>query len=178
MNLGRWVPLAVLVALVAAFWSGLQRDPTIVPSPFIGKPAPQFDLPSLVDPAQRVRTADFAGQVWVLNVWGTWCAGCLQEHPSLLALQAQGGVPIVGLDWKDDPQAARRWLQERGDPYVATAVDADGRAAIDWGVYGAPETFVVDKRGIVRHKHTGPLLAADLEHSLLPLLAQLRAESP
>lgn len=174
----RWLPLVVLVALVVAFWSGLQRDPTVVPSPLIGRPAPAFDLPSLMTDRPRVRSADYAGRVWVLNVWGTWCPGCLHEHDELLDLAARGGVPLVGLDWKDDADAAKRWLAERGDPYTSVGFDPEGRAAIDWGVYGAPETFVIDARGIVRHKHAGPLTRRDLDDTVLPLLAALRAESP
>jgi cytochrome c biogenesis protein CcmG/thiol:disulfide interchange protein DsbE len=177
MRLVRLVPLAVLAGLVVAFWTGLGRDPTAVPSPLIGKRAPAFELPSLEHPSVSVRSSDFAGRVWLLNVWGTWCPGCLEEHEVLLELAASRGVTLIGLDWKDDPDAARRWLEERGNPYERVAVDADGRTAIDWGVYGAPETFVVDAFGIVRYKHVGPLTPADVERTILPIVARLRGEA-
>jgi cytochrome c biogenesis protein CcmG, thiol:disulfide interchange protein DsbE len=151
------VPAAVFVVLVAFFWVGLQRDPRIVPSPLIGKPAPAFELPTVEDPAHKVGTADFAGRTYVLNVWGTWCGGCREEHDTLLEIKRQNLVPIVGLNWKDDRDLARRWLDQLGDPYVATAFDPEGRVAIDWGVYGAPETFLVNARGVVLFKHIAPL---------------------
>lgn len=176
----RWshaVPLLVLALLVFAFWRGLGRDPTMVPSPLVGKPAPQFSLPSLRDPAQLVTTADLIGQPTLVNVWGTWCAGCRAEHDELLELQRRG-VRIVGLDWKDDADAARAWLRDLGDPYALVAHDATGSVGIDWGVYGAPETFVLDRRGTIRHKHIGALTRQDLETVILPLLDQLAKEAP
>ena len=179
MNL-RWshaAPLLVLALLVFAFWRGLGRDPTVVPSPLIGKPAPQFALPSLHDPARTVTHADLLGEPKLVNVWGTWCAGCRAEHDELLALAARG-VRIVGLDWKDDPAAARAWLTELGDPYWLVVHDATGTAGIDWGVYGAPETFVLDRKGTIRHKHIGPLTRADVDAVILPLLDALAKEAP
>jgi cytochrome c biogenesis protein CcmG/thiol:disulfide interchange protein DsbE len=176
----RWshaVPLLVLALLVFAFWRGLGRDPTVVPSPLIGKPAPQFALPSLHDPAVTITKADLVGQPTLVNVWGTWCAGCRAEHGELLVLAARG-VRIVGLDWKDDPAAARAWLAELGDPYQLVVHDASGTAGIDWGVYGAPETFVLDRKGVIRHKHIGPLGRADVEGVILPLLDALAKEAP
>ncbi len=170
------VPLLALLLLAAAMWSGLGRDPTFVPSPLVGRPAPQFDLPTLADPTQRFTTADLRGTVTLVNVWGTWCGGCRQEHAVLLGL-ARDGVRIVGIDWKDDAAAARDWLRQLGDPYAMVAFDADGRVAIDWGVYGAPETFVVDRNGMVRDKHVGPLTAEVVATRIVPLLAALQKES-
>lgn len=174
----RWaalVPLLVLLLLAAALWSGLGRDPTFVPSPLVGRPVPAFDLPSLADPTRRITAADLRGEVTLVNIWGTWCAGCRQEHGVLLGL-ARDGVRIVGIDWKDDPDAARQWLRQLGDPYVLVASDAEGRVAIDWGVYGAPETFVVDRDGRVRDKHVGPLTPEVVATRIAPLLATLRQE--
>jgi len=171
------VPLLVLALLVLASWRGLGRDPTYVPSPLIGRPVPAFVLPTLHDGARTVSDADLRGRPALVNVFGTWCAGCRVEHPVLLEL-AHRGVHIVGLDWKDDGDAARAWLAELGDPYAWVAFDAAGRTGIDLGVYGAPETFVIDRRGVIRHKHVGPLTAADAERTILPLLAALEAEAP
>lgn len=174
---GHAAPLLVLALLVFAFWRGLGRDPTYVPSPLVGKPVPAFSLPSLHDPARRVTDADLRGAPTLVNVWGTWCAGCRAEHGVLLDL-ARGGVRIVGLDWKDDADAARAWLRELGDPYLAVGYDAAGTVGIDWGVYGAPETFVVDRRGVIRYKHVGPLTAADVAATIQPLLDELAQEAP
>jgi cytochrome c biogenesis protein CcmG/thiol:disulfide interchange protein DsbE len=162
------VPVGVFAALIAAFFLGLGRDKETLPSPLIGKPAPQFELSSVEDPSRTVSSRDFAGKPYVLNIWGTWCPGCRQEHEVLLEIARRSEVPIVGIDWKDDLQAAQRWLRELGNPYASTAFDAEGRVAIDWGAYGAPETFLVDERGIVVHKHTGPLTIASWERDFLP----------
>jgi len=178
VNWSRFVPLLVLVLLVAALWRGLGRDPTLVPSPLIGRTAPAFDLPALHDATVRVRTTDLVGQPTLVNVWGTWCVGCRAEHAVLLDLARRGGARIVGLDWKDDREAARAWLRELGDPYAVVAFDAEGRVGIDWGVYGAPETFVLDRHGVIRYKHVGPLTAEDAARVLAPLLRQLAEEAP
>jgi cytochrome c biogenesis protein CcmG/thiol:disulfide interchange protein DsbE len=151
------LPLVVLAALVAVLAVGLRRDPSYVPSPLVGKPAPDFDLPRLDGPAARLAKADLLGDVSLVNVWGTWCVGCRQEHPFLNELARSGEIRIFGLNWKDDPVLARRWLEQLGNPYAAVAVDEDGRAAIDWGVYGAPETFLLDASGNVLYKHIAPL---------------------
>ncbi len=164
------IPLVLFVALVLLLAYGLTRDPREVPSPLIGKPAPAFSLPSLTEPGKTVGTADYRGRVWLLNVWATWCISCRAEHPNLVAFARQGVVPIVGLDWKDDSDAARQWLAQLGDPYDTVAVDADGRVAIDWGVYGAPETYLIDRQGIIRHKHIGPLTPEVIRDELLPLI--------
>ena len=174
----RWVallPLLMLLLLVAAFWRGLGRDPTFVPSPLVGVVAPAFDLPSLHDPAQRVGSAQLRGQVTLVNVWGSWCGGCREEHAELMALAASG-TRIIGIDWKDEPATGLAWLKRFGDPYALVGADLEGRVAIEWGVYGAPETFVVDRRGMVRDKFTGPITPELAATRLKPLLAQLAAE--
>ena len=151
------VPFGLFALLGVFLYIGLHRDPSYVPSPLIGKPAPEFTLPSLQDPAYPVSTKDLSGRPWVLNVWGTWCAGCRQEHPVLLQIARQTSVPIIGLDWKDDATEAQRWLAELGNPYAAVAFDSEGRTAIDWGVYGAPETFLIGADGKVLYKHIAPM---------------------
>ncbi len=170
------VPVLVFGALVVVFAIGLGRDPGYVPSPLIGKPAPAFDLPRLDDPAQRLTNADLRGRVSLVNVWGTWCSGCRQEHEMLMQLAATSGVPIYGLNWKDDTGEARDWLRRLGNPYVATGVDADGRAAIDWGVYGAPETFLIGPDGTVAYKHIAPLTREAWEQEFLPRIRELQGQ--
>lgn len=162
------VPIGLFAALLAFFFAGLGRDTKTLPSPLIGKPAPQFELPSVEDPARAVSSRQFAGRPYVLNIWGTWCPGCRQEHEVLLQIAQRNLVPIIGIDWKDDAQAAQRWLRELGNPYVATAFDGEGRVAIDWGAYGAPETFLIDANGIVIHKHIGPLTLAAWDADFVP----------
>lgn len=169
------VPIGLLAALIGAFYFGLGRDQQTLPSPLIGKPAPHFELASVEDPSRSVSSRDFAGEAYLVNIWGTWCPGCRQEHEVLLEIARRGVVPIVGIDWKDDLQLAQQWLRELGNPYTATAFDADGRTAIDWGAYGAPETFLVDARGIVVHKHTGPLSLAVWERDFMPKIDLERA---
>jgi cytochrome c biogenesis protein CcmG/thiol:disulfide interchange protein DsbE len=164
------IPVAVFAALVAFFVAGLGRDQQTLPSPLVGKPAPLFELPSVEDPAQKITNRDFAGRMYVLNVWATWCVGCRQEHEALMQIAQRKEVPLLGLDWKDDMPLAQQWLRQLGDPYVATAFDAEGRTAIDWGVYGAPETFLVDEKGIVVHKHIAPLTLEIWERDFVPLI--------
>lgn len=170
------IPLAIFVGLAVLLAVGLQNDPRRVPSPLIGKPAPEFSLPTLAADNQRIAPKDFAGQVWVLNVWASWCVACRVEHPLLNEMARQNVVPMVGLNYKDQRSEATQWLRERGDPYSVVAVDADGRVGIDWGVYGVPETFVIDKRGMIRHKHIGPLNADAVRDELLPLIERLKEE--
>jgi cytochrome c biogenesis protein CcmG, thiol:disulfide interchange protein DsbE len=169
------VPAAIFAALVAFFAVGLRKDPRVIPSPLIDKPAPAFELASVEDPTRVVRSQDFKGQMYVLNVWGTWCAGCRQEHEQLLQIASTQVVPIIGLNWKDELPLAQRWLSELGNPYVVTAFDPEGRAGIDWGVYGAPETFLVDAQGVVRYKHLAPITAEVWEKEFLP---RIRAGKP
>jgi cytochrome c biogenesis protein CcmG/thiol:disulfide interchange protein DsbE len=144
-----------------------------VPSPLIGKPAPAFDLPRLDDPGQRVRREDLLGKVWMLNVWASWCAACRDEHPLLVEMAARKIVPIYGLDYKDTRAAGQQTLARFGDPYVASLFDADGRVGIDWGVYGVPETFIIDRQGVIRMKHIGPLTPDVIRDKIEPLVRQL-----
>jgi cytochrome c biogenesis protein CcmG/thiol:disulfide interchange protein DsbE len=171
------LPVAILGLLIALFVVGLNRDPSYVPSPLLGKPAPDFALPRLDDPARNLRRADLLGDVSLVNVWATWCVGCRQEHPFLVELARRGEVPIFGLNWKDDPMLARDWLARLGDPYRGTAVDRDGRTAIDWGVYGAPETFLLDADGTVLYKHIAPLTPEVWEREFAPRIRQAREGS-
>ena len=171
------IPVVAFVLLVVVFSVGLQKDPSFVPSPLIGKPMPTFDLPRLNYPNQRVTDADLRGQVSILNVWATWCVGCRAEHETLNQIAAIGDVPIYGLNWKDDSGQASAWLSQLGNPYVATAFDADGRVAIDWGVYGAPETFLVDANGIILYRHIAPLSMETWEAEFVPRIEQARGNS-
>ncbi|MEO8848597.1 MAG: DsbE family thiol:disulfide interchange protein [Casimicrobiaceae bacterium] len=173
----KWsVPLVLFAALVIFLYIGLYRDPRAVPSPLIGKPAPSFSLRQL-DAAQTLSTADMHGKVWLLNVWASWCESCRVEHPLLVELARQNLAPIIGLDYKDKDDLGRAWLAERGNPYAISVVDADGRVGIDWGVYGVPETFVVDKRGVIRYKQIGPVTADALQTTIMPLIRVLQEES-
>ena len=167
-------PLAVFLALVIVLAAGLTLDPREVPSPFLGKPAPAFTLPQLSDPAKTLSPEDLKGQIYLLNVWASWCVSCRQEHPVLLALAKRRVVALYGLNYKDERDDAEAWLGRFGNPYTASAFDADGRAGIDWGVYGVPETFVVDREGIIRYKQTGPVTPEIVEQKLLPLIRQLQ----
>jgi len=150
-------PFAIFALLGAFLFVGLYRDPSYVPSPLIGKPAPEFSLPSVQDPAYPVASKELQGQPWVLNVWGTWCGGCREEHETLLAIAKQNAVPLIGLNWKDDNAAAQEWLRTLGNPYAAVAEDKEGRVAIDWGVYRAPETFLIGADGKILFKHIAPM---------------------
>lgn len=167
------LPLAVFAVLVGFLAVGLNLNPREVPSPLIGKPAPSFNLPRLDAPEQSMSVHELRGQVWVLNVWASWCAPCRQEHP-LIAELARSGVPVYGLNYKDKVLDARSWLAKLGDPYTATLTDAEGLVGIDYGVYGVPETFVIDRAGVIRMKHIGPVTPEALRDKLLPLLAELR----
>ena len=168
-------PLVLFLALAALLYRGLALNPREVPSPLIGKPAPEFTLPELKDTSRQLSHTDFQGKVSLLNVWATWCVSCRAEHPLLMQLARQG-VTIYGLDYKDNREDAKRWLQRFGDPYVANAFDADGRVGIDWGVYGTPETFVIDQHGIIRHKHIGPLTEEAIQREILPLIQKLKED--
>jgi len=171
------VPLAVFVGLAALLYKGLGMNPREIPSPLIGKPVPEFSLPRLADPDRLITNKDLLGKVSLVNVWATWCVSCRAEHEVLVQFARKGLVEIYGLNWKDDSAAAREWLRQLGDPYVATAVDQEGRTAIDFGVYGAPETFLVDHEGLIRFKHAGPLTNDLLREEILPLVQDLRDES-
>ena len=169
-----YVPLAVFLVIGVFLAIGLTIDSTRVPSPFVDRPLPAFELPTVADPKRNIRPADFRGQVWRLNVWATWCAACREEHEVLMAAAREHGIKIVGLDYKDDRSAALDWLERLGDPYVVSAFDARGRAAIDLGVYGVPETYVIDRGGVVRHKHIGSISFAELRGTILPLVQRLQ----
>ncbi len=169
----RYMLPAVLFAVLAGFfYRGLYLNPRYVPSPLIGKPAPEYDLPRLADPAQTVGSKDYEGQVALVNVWATWCIECRHEHPYLVELAATGGVPIYGLNWKDERNLALEWLDTLGDPYVASAVDYTGEVAIDWGVYAAPETFLIGRDGTVLYKHISPMTPAVWEQEFLPRIEE------
>ena len=168
------VPLVVFLVIVAFLWAGLSRDPREVPSPLIGKPAPAFELVQLQTPGKKLGTADMKGQVWLLNVWASWCVSCRIEHPLLVELAKANVVPVIGLNYKDKNELGLAWLAQNGDPYRLSVVDADGRVGIDWGVYGVPETFVVDKAGMIRYKQIGPLTAEALQQKILPLVRDLQ----
>jgi len=168
------IPLGVFVLIVFFLYRGLWHDPREVPSALIEKPAPAFTLPVLGDAAKTFSPADYKGKVWLLNVWGSWCVSCQVEHPALLALQKMNIAPVVGFDWKDKSDAALKWLaQQGGDPYTISVTDLDGRVAIDYGVYGAPETFVIDRNGIIRYKHIGPLDDKALKDKIVPIVQKL-----
>jgi len=167
------LPLLVFVVMAGFLAIGLKLDPREVPSPLIGKPAPAFDLPQLATPDQRLAAKDLRGQVWLLNVWASWCAACRQEHPLLVELSKSGQVKLYGLNYKDKREDALRWLANFGDPYLKSISDTDGLVGIDYGVYGVPETFVIDKQGVIRHKQIGPVTAESLRDTLLPLVAKL-----
>ncbi len=170
------VPLLIFAGMAGFLFMGLGLDPRHVPSPLIGKPVPEFSLPRLKDPGNTIGSADLKGKVYLFNIWATWCPSCRAEHDLLVRLAGSGAVDIYGLIWKDDRDKALAWLRQLGDPFVANAFDQAGRVAIDWGVYGAPETFIVDRRGIIRYKHAGPLSAQLLEDEILPLIRKLKAE--
>ncbi len=172
--LRRLLPLLVFLALGGLLFAGIQlskhENPQALPSPLIGKAAPAFALPNLLVSNTVVRNADLAGTPYVLNVWGSWCVNCQEEHSVVSAFAARGIVKVVGYDLKDDSSDAKRWLTQFGNPYALIMADTDGRAAIDWGIYGAPETYFVDAQGIVRWKYIGPLTDDIIATQLLPLL--------
>jgi cytochrome c biogenesis protein CcmG/thiol:disulfide interchange protein DsbE len=167
------IPLILFLGLVIFLALGLRHDPHEVPSPLINKPAPAFQLPQLKDPGKTFSAQELQGKVWLLNVWASWCVSCREEHPVLVALSRAGGVPIYGLNWKDKPENALAWLQQFGDPYVLSASDFDGRVAIDYGVYGAPETYLIDKNGVIRFKQIGAVTPEVVNSQILPLVKEL-----
>ncbi len=167
------LPLGVFAVLMAFLVIGLTLKPQEVPSPLIGRSVPSFQLTQLHAPNQSFSPRDMAGRVWLLNVWASWCVSCRDEHPLLVQLARNGSLTLVGLNYKDKPEEATAWLQRHGDPYRLSLIDRDGRVGIDFGVYGVPETFVIDKKGIIRHKHIGPLTTESLGQTILPLVAAL-----
>jgi len=167
------IPLAIFVALVAFLFVGLRLNPREVPSPFIGKPAPAFELAQLQEPDKRFARRDMDGKVWLLNVWASWCVACREEHPVLVDLAKQKTIPVVGLNYKDKPEDAKAWLKQFGNPYMLSVTDQDGRVGIDYGVYGVPETFLIDRKGVIRYKQIGPVTPEALEKKILPLAREL-----
>jgi cytochrome c biogenesis protein CcmG, thiol:disulfide interchange protein DsbE len=166
------IPVVIFAVLGVFLYRGLYLNPGYIPSPLVGQQAPEYSLPSLKDPERLVGSEDFAGQLALVNVWATWCVGCRQEHAYLLELARTSGIPIYGLNWKDDRDEALRWLATLGDPYVSSAFDPLGDVAIDWGVYGAPETFLVGRDGTVLHKHIAPLTPEIWRRDFLPRIAE------
>ena len=169
------IPLVIFLVLVAFLAMGLRRgyDPHELPSPLVNKPAPSFRLAQLQDPSKTFSADDMRGQVWLLNVWASWCVSCRDEHPFLVELARTGTIPIYGLNWKDRREDALGWLSELGNPYVVSVSDLDGRIAIDYGVYGAPETFLIDRDGIIRYKQIGPITEEAWQKEILPRVRQL-----
>jgi cytochrome c biogenesis protein CcmG, thiol:disulfide interchange protein DsbE len=176
MRSPRFILPAIAFSVVAAFMlvaltSG--RDPKEIPSPLIGKPAPAFTLPVLAQTDQSWSPEKMRGQVWLLNVWASWCAPCLVEHPELLKLARAKTLPLIGFNYKDEPGAAVAWLDKHGNPYTTIVADRNGRAAFDYGVYGVPETFLIDRNGTIRYKHVGPLTVDVIANKLLPMAQAL-----
>lgn len=163
----------ILLALLAA---GLRLDPSKVPSPLVGKPMPDFTVPDLHASEQLVQRGDWLGQAALVNVWASWCVACLSEHPSLTRFAKEYPFPIYGINYKDARTDALAWLEQHGDPYTLSLYDLDGRVGIDWGVYGVPETFIIDSAGIIRYKHIGPIDDAVVQQIILPLMQTLSAQ--
>ena len=167
------IPLILFVVLIVFLAIGLGRDPHIVPSALIDKPAPDFALPELREPTKIISPNQMRGKVWLLNVWGSWCPACREEHPFLIEIAKSGAVPIYGLSWKDKREDALAVLGELGDPYVLNVSDFDGRVAIDYGITGAPETYLIDKQGIIRYKEVGQLTPEIMQQKILPMVRTL-----
>lgn len=176
MNRFIW-PLAIFSLLVVLLLVGLSLDPREVPSPLIDKPAPAFVLPDLYNPQEQISPADYYGKVWLLNVWASWCVACRSEHPILVDAVRRHDLLLIGLNYKDENAVAQQWLRQYGNPYVTSAEDVEGVVGIDWGVYGVPETFVIDKKGIIRYKQIGPVTEKALQQKILPLIKQLEGEA-
>lgn len=171
----RWLPLAVFLVLLGFLALGLTLKPHELPSPLVGKAAPAFSLPTLNTPATALSSQDLRGKVWVLNVWASWCAACRDEHPNMIEMARLGIAPIYGLNYKDQRADALGWLQRFGNPYVASLADTEGLVGIDYGVYGVPETFVIDKAGVIRRKFVGPVTAQIVRDEIVPLVARLNS---
>tara|TARA_R110001583_G_scaffold167425_2_gene320222 strand:- start:6678 stop:7211 length:534 start_codon:yes stop_codon:yes gene_type:complete len=171
-----FLPLLAGLALGFFLWKGLSLNPKELPSALVGKPVPQFELPWLEKPGQTLTQEVLKGKVSLLNVWATWCPSCRTEHPFLMELAHRRGIPIYGIDYKDKVPAANKWLSELGNPYVANVVDEKGSLGLDLGVYGAPETYIVDQNGVIRYRHAGPLNDAIWKRNLLPVFQQLQSE--
>lgn len=164
------IPLALFLVIAGFLFAGLDLKPREVPSPLVGKVAPDFELPVLHQPDRLFKPADMKGKPWMLNVWASWCVVCRDEHPVLVALAKRDLIPILGLNYKDQPEDAKRWLKQFGDPYLFSVMDAEGRIGIDYGVYGVPETYLIDRAGVIRFKHIGVLTPEIVAGKILPLL--------
>ena len=168
------IPLGIFIVLVGFLAVGLRLNPREVPSPLIDKPAPAFTLPELTDPQRMFSEKDMLGKVWLLNVWASWCVSCREEHPVLVAFSKRNIVPVYGLNYKDDRKDALAWLARLGDPYTKSIMDRDGRIGINYGVYGVPETYVIDKQGVIRYKQIGPVTPEILDAKIVPLVRKLQ----
>ena len=168
------IPFGLFIVVVGFLAVGLTLNPRELPSPLVGKAAPEFSLPQLHDQGKTISSNDLKGKVWLLNFWASWCGGCKDEHPVLIHLAQSGVVPIYGMDYKDQRNEALAWLKEWGNPYQIVAVDELGRVGINYGVYGVPETYVIDKQGVIRYKQIGPLREDILEKKILPLVRELQ----
>lgn len=169
-------PLAVFAVIAVFLGVGLTLNPREIPSPLIGKPVPEFRLEPVKGRTLGLASSDLRGEVSIVNVFASWCTACREEHPLWMQIKSEGSVPLHGLNYKDRPEDAARWLEELGDPFTRTGADLNGRVGIDWGVYGVPETFVVDKRGVIRHKVIGAVTRKSLDEKVLPLVRKLQAE--
>ena len=174
MKLKSLLPLLITGGFLVFLAVGLNRDPSTIPSPLIDKPAPLFNLTQLAAPELHFSPKDMQGQVWLLNVWASWCEACREEHPRLLEMARAKIVPVIGLDWKDGRAEGLQMLRQRGDPYLLSAFDDSGRAGIDYGVYGVPETYVIDQYGVIRYKHIGPITRDALDKIIYPLIKELK----
>lgn len=168
------IPLLIFIILVAFLAIGLNRDPHEVPSPLINKAAPAFDIAQLEQPNKNFSPVSMKGQVWILNVWASWCVACREEHPVLVELAKSQIAPVIGLDYKDKREDALAMLARQGNPYALSAFDGNGRVGIDYGVYGVPETYIIDKAGIIRFKHIGPITTELLNQKIYPLVSELK----
>ena len=173
----RYLPLGIFAVIAIFLGIGLNLDPREGPSPLIDKPAPAFSLPQLHQPEQTFSRDDMKGKVWLLNVWASWCVACREEHPMLVELARTKAVPIIGLNYKDERRDGLRWLSQFGDPYQISAYDYDGRIGIDYGVYGVPETFLIDKKGVIRYKRIGVVTPAILRDKILPMVRELNGNA-
>jgi len=171
------IPLVIFLGVGIFLWRGLNLDPTKVPSVLINKPTPNFSLSTVKDPNKQLTNQLFKGHVSLLNVWATWCVSCRVEHPVLMEIKKLDKVKIYGLDYKDKRPLASKWLEKRGNPYVKSLFDPTGRAAIDWGVYGTPETFIIDKKGFIRYKFIGPMTMQDWQETVYPIVKRLEGKS-
>lgn len=173
----RYLPIAAFIILLALLGFGLTNDPRDIPSPLVNKHVPEFSLPALYSPEKKISPDDMKGKVWMLNVFASWCVSCRAEHAVVSQFVKESGLAVIGLNYKDESPDAKGWLAEHGNPYTAIAVDLDGRVGIDWGVYGVPESYLIDKKGIIRHKFTGPITPQIVNEILNPMLKELRAEA-